>query len=96
MKLRTISILVVLALLIGYTWYIAYGLNQSILKLAKENLRQQAVIGQLKILSPIEIDDIDLKKANLNIEKYTKLEAENKKRKELATWKSRCLKKKLV
>jgi len=96
MKIGTISILVVLALLIGYTWYIAYGLNQSIIKLSKENLRQQAVIGQLKILSPIEIDNIDLQKANLNIEKYTKLEAENKKKKEQAIWKTRCLKKKLV
>ena len=95
-KIGIISALIVLWLII---WYgiVDYNKTNSELADAKLSLLQaQSKIEQLKELSPIEIDEIDLKKAQLDSEKYAKLEAENKRLKEMSVWKTRCLKKKIV
>ena len=95
-KIGIILTLTVTWLIIWYGWFHIVDLQNTIIETKKQNLKYKNTIEQLKELSPIEIDEIDLKKAQLDSEKYAKLEAENKRLKEMSVWKTRCLKKKIV
>ena len=95
-RIATVSILIVAWLTIWYSIWEFSSLNDKLENSLKENLKQQTVIEQLKTLSPIEIDEIELKTAQLDSEKHEILEADHKKLKELAIWKTRCLKKKII
>ena len=95
-KWGSVSILIVVTLTIWYTVWEFRDLRSQNLTKDKQLLQAQTKIEQLSKLSPIEIDEIDLKTSQLDSEKYAKLEEENKRLKELAVWKTRCLKKKII
>ena len=57
---------------------------------------QENEISTLKLPSQIEITNQELTQSILDSAKYEKLEAENKRLKENAIWKQRCLEKKIL
>lgn len=92
-KVVSVIVLVILA------WLVVSS-NQSLkrenamlnLDLQKEKIKSE----KLQELSQIEIDQLDLQKAEYDSIRYAEEEAQYKKLKEESIWKTRCLKKKMI
>ncbi len=96
MSKRNLGVLSILLVTWLAIWYNSYTNSMNLENAHKEIIQYQMQIDELEKPSQIELDEIDLKKAEVNAIAYWKLEAESKARKEQAIWKTRCIKKKII